>query len=109
MHPAPFIELHPRDAADLGVGEGDWLEVRSRRGMARFPVTLARHIAPKTVFVPMHWGSLWADQAEANALTHAESCPSSKQPELKACAVQLVAIAPANAAPATAALEATSR
>ena len=40
----------------------------------------------------MHWGALWADSAEANAMTHPESCPESLQPELKACAVQLVAI-----------------
>ncbi len=41
----------------------------------------------------MHWGALWALQAEANALTHPESCPVSLQPELKACAVQLVPVA----------------
>ncbi len=41
----------------------------------------------------MHWGALWADSAEANALTHPESCPDSLQPELKACAVQLVPVA----------------
>ncbi|NJP11010.1 MAG: nitrate reductase [Leptolyngbyaceae cyanobacterium RU_5_1] len=92
MHPNPFIELHPRDAEQLGVQEEDWVEVRSRRGCARFPVTLTRLIAPGTVFVPLHWGSLWANQAEANALTHPESCPDSKQPELKACAVQLIPI-----------------
>ena len=40
----------------------------------------------------MHWGSLWAEGAEANAMTHAASCPDSKQPELKACAVQLVLV-----------------
>ncbi len=40
----------------------------------------------------MHWGAVWADNAEANALTHPESCPDSLQPELKACAVELVAI-----------------
>jgi ferredoxin-nitrate reductase len=94
MHPHPFIEVHPRDAADLGVKEGDWLEVRSRRGMAHFPVQVTPNITVGTVFVPMHWGALWADQAEANALTHAAACPDSKQPELKACAVQLQAIAP---------------
>jgi ferredoxin-nitrate reductase len=47
-------------------------------------------IAPGTVFVPLHWGELWAEQSEANALTHPHSCPDSRQPELKACAVQLV-------------------
>ncbi|EKQ70215.1 anaerobic dehydrogenase, typically selenocysteine-containing [Leptolyngbyaceae cyanobacterium JSC-12] len=90
MHPSPFIEMNPRDAENIGVQANDWVEVRSRRGVARFPVTLTRFIAAGTVFVPMHWGALWADQAEANALTHPESCPDSKQPELKACAVQVI-------------------
>lgn len=94
MHPNPFLEIHPRDAAELSLAEGDWVEVRSRRGKARFPVKVTRAIAPGTVFVPMHWGALWADQAEANALTHPEACPDSLQPELKACAVQLVPIKP---------------
>ena len=69
------------------------MEVRSRRGKARFPAKVTKAIAPGTVFVPMHWGYLWADQAEANALTHPEACPDSLQPELKACAVQLVPVA----------------
>ena len=69
-----------------------FVEVRSRRGKAKFPVKVTRAIAPGTVFVPMHWGALWADNAEANALTHPESCPDSLQPELKACAVQLAPI-----------------
>ncbi|MBW4573920.1 MAG: nitrate reductase [Aphanothece sp. CMT-3BRIN-NPC111] len=92
MHPQPFIEIHPRDAVALGVKDGEWLEVRSRRGKGRFPAQVTKAIAPGTVFVPMHWGALWADNAEANAFTHSESCPDSLQPELKACAVQLVAV-----------------
>lgn len=92
MHPAPFIEIHPRDAQMLGIQDQDWVEVRSRRGYARFPATVTQAIAPGTVFVPMHWGALWADQAEANALTHPQACPESGQPELKACAVQLIPI-----------------
>lgn len=90
MHPNPFIEIHPRDAAKLGIEEESWVEVRSRRGTSRFPAKVTKAIAPGTVFVPMHWGALWADNAEANTLTHPESCPDSLQPELKACAVQLV-------------------
>ncbi len=90
MHPHPFIEIHPRDAKQLGISEGSWVEVRSRRGKSRFPAKVTKAIAPGTVFVPMHWGALWADNAEANALTHSEACPDSLQPELKACAVQLV-------------------
>ncbi len=90
MHPDPFIEIHPRDAANLGIENNEWLEVRSRRGKAKFPAKITTAISPGTVFVPMHWGALWADQAEANALTHPEACPDSLQPELKACAVQLM-------------------
>ncbi len=92
MHPNPFIEIHPRDADKLGIEDDTWVEVRSRRGMARFPAKVTKAIAPGTVFVPMHWGALWADNAEANALTHPEACPSSLQPELKACAVQLLPV-----------------
>jgi ferredoxin-nitrate reductase len=89
MHPAPFVEIHPRDAQSVGIADGEWLEVRSRRGKIRLPVVVTKNISPGTVFVPMHWGALWADDAEANLLTHSEACPDSKQPELKACAVQL--------------------
>jgi ferredoxin-nitrate reductase len=92
MHPEPFIEIHPRDAAKLEIIDSQIVEVRSRRGQAQFKAKVTKAIAPGTVFVPMHWGSLWADNAEANALTHPESCPDSLQPELKACAVQLIPI-----------------
>ena len=57
--------------------------------MAQFPAKVTTAIRPGTVFVPMHWGTLWADQAEANELTHAIACPISHEPELKACAVQI--------------------
>ncbi|MDX2212453.1 MAG: nitrate reductase [Oculatellaceae cyanobacterium bins.114] len=89
MHPTPFLEIHPRDAAKQGIVEGDLVEVRSRRGVARFPAKVTQAIAPGTVFAPMHWGSLWAEGAEINNLTHSEACPDSLEPELKACAVQV--------------------
>ena len=95
MHPYPELEIHPRDAKNLGLEETKeekWVEARSRRGKAQFRVKITKAIAPGTIFIPMHWGALWADNAEANALTHPESCPISKQPELKACAVQLIPI-----------------
>jgi ferredoxin-nitrate reductase len=93
MHPNPFIEIHPKDARSLLIQTGDMVEVKSARGRAQFPALVTEYIAPGTVFVPMHWGELWADRAEANALTHNHSCPDSKQPELKACAVSLCKLA----------------
>ncbi|CAD5924774.1 Nitrate reductase [Planktothrix tepida] len=92
MHPDPFIEIHPKDAGNLGIENGDIVEVRSRRGSCQFPAKVTAFIAPGTVFVPMHWGTLWASDAEANTLTHPHACPDSRQPELKACAVQLKSV-----------------
>jgi len=92
MYPQPLIEIHPRDAKILGIQDQDCVEVRSRRGKACFQATVTQAISPGTVFVPIHWGALWADNAEANALTHPQACPESGQPELKACAVQLVCV-----------------
>jgi len=88
-YPHPFLEIHPRDAKTLGIENDNWVEVRSRRGMCQLRAKVTKAISPGTVFVPMHWGFLWADNAEANALTHPQWCPDSLQPELKACAVQV--------------------
>jgi ferredoxin-nitrate reductase len=92
MHPEPFIEIHPRDAAKLNIENGEMIEIRSRRGTGRFPALVTLAINRGTVFVPMHWGELWAKDAEANLFTHDAACPDSLQPELKACAVQLVPV-----------------
>ncbi|MBE9102094.1 molybdopterin oxidoreductase family protein [Vacuolonema iberomarrocanum] len=94
MHPDPFLEVHPRDAKRRDIEDGDWVEVRSRRGKVRLKATVTKAIAPGTVFIPMHWGFLWRDDAEVNALTHPEACPISLEPELKACTVQLVSLTP---------------
>ncbi|WP_310487479.1 nitrate reductase [Chamaesiphon sp. VAR_69_metabat_338] len=102
MHPEPFVEIHPKDAARLQIENGEIVEIRSRRGTGRFPALVTAAIDRGTVFVPMHWGELWAKDAEANLFTHDAACPDSLQPELKACAVQLVpvkSIVPASSIP----------
>ncbi|WP_036480552.1 molybdopterin oxidoreductase family protein [Myxosarcina sp. GI1] len=92
MQPQPFIEIHPNDAEKSGIEAEATVEVRSRRGCGRFVAKITKAIAPGTVFVPMHWGALWADAAEANSMTHPEACPISLQPELKACAVNIAPV-----------------
>ena len=92
LQPQPFLEIHPKDAQFLNLEEGEMVELRSRRGMARFPAKITKAICPGTVFAPMHWGALWAENAEANVLTHPEACPISLEPELKACAVKLIPV-----------------
>jgi len=92
MHPQVFLEMNPRDAQHLKVQSGEWVEVKSQRGRVRLPLLVTQNIRQGTLFVPMHWGGLWAEDAECNALTHPERCPISLEPELKACAVAVFPI-----------------
>jgi ferredoxin-nitrate reductase len=108
MHPQPFLEMNPRDAQHLEMQSGEWVEVQSARGKVRLPILVTQNIRRGTLFVPMHWGALWADDAECNALTHPERCPISLEPELKACAVRVVPIQPASDAAEALPMKATA-
>jgi anaerobic selenocysteine-containing dehydrogenase len=87
--PGPFVEMHPADAGRLGVAEGDRVQISSRRGTVQLPARLCDGAAPGTVFVPFHWGDLFARANAANYLTISATDTLSKQPELKFCAVAL--------------------
>ncbi|AFZ46864.1 assimilatory nitrate reductase (ferredoxin) precursor [Cyanobacterium stanieri PCC 7202] len=89
MHPEPLLEIHPKDAHQYGIESGDMVAITSLRGKGIFKALVTRAIAPRTLFVPMHWGFLWGENTEANSLSHPMACPVSKQPELKACAVNI--------------------
>ncbi|WP_069791129.1 molybdopterin oxidoreductase family protein [Cyanobacterium sp. IPPAS B-1200] len=92
MHPEPLLEIHPKDAGKYGIESGDMVAITSLRGKGIFKALVTRAIAPRTLFVPMHWGFLWGENTEANSLSHPIACPVSKQPELKACAVNIVKV-----------------
>jgi assimilatory nitrate reductase catalytic subunit len=81
----PEAELHPDLARRAGVGAGDVVQLRTRRGSAVFRARIGQDIRPDTVFVPFHWGGALS----ANALTNAALDPLSKMPEFKACAVDV--------------------
>lgn len=107
LNPTPFVELHPEDAERLGIGEGDSVEIASRRGRAVLPAVLTDRVRPGCCFAPFHWNDLFGEYLSVNAVTSDAVDPISFQPEFKVCAVTLakvatpVAIAPAPvAAPA---------
>lgn len=83
--PEPKCELHPRLANKLGIVEGDWVTVESRRGTCTIKATVVSTIRPDTVFVPYHWGG----RKSANQLTISAQDPISKIPEYKVCAVRV--------------------
>jgi anaerobic selenocysteine-containing dehydrogenase len=88
--PEAFVEIAPGDAERLGIGDGDLVEIRSRRGSIRVPARLTG-VEPGVVFVPFHYGS--SDDPEqptaANELTITGWDPVSKQPHFKYAAVHL--------------------
>ncbi|MYW65548.1 molybdopterin-dependent oxidoreductase [Streptomyces sp. SID8379] len=83
--PGPFVQLHPRLAARLGVVEGDEVAVVSRRGRAVAPARVTGTIRPDTVFMPFHWPGA----GRANSLTNPALDPTSRMPEFKVCAVRV--------------------
>ncbi|MGW5636720.1 molybdopterin-dependent oxidoreductase [Streptomyces sp. NPDC003832] len=89
LNPGPFVEVHPEDARDLGVADGDRLEVASRRGRAVLPVVVTDRVSPGTCFAPFHWNDLFGEYLSINAVTSDAVDPLSFQPELKVCAVAL--------------------
>jgi predicted molibdopterin-dependent oxidoreductase YjgC len=92
---APYVEIHPQDAARIGVGEGDVVSLQSRRGVIRLPARIADSLQPGLMFAPFHWGDLWGEDQAVNYLTIAALDPKSKQPELKYCAVAAERVADA--------------
>ncbi|MBP2707428.1 molybdopterin-dependent oxidoreductase [Microbispora sp. RL4-1S] len=108
LNPGPFIEIHPGDAAGLGIAEGDLVAVSSRRGRAVLPAVLTDRVMPGNCFAPFHWNDLFGEYLSVNAVTSDAVDPISFQPELKVCAVSLARIAPepsAAVAPPTAVTE----
>ncbi|MCT4352816.1 molybdopterin oxidoreductase family protein [Streptomyces sp. Je 1-79] len=88
--PGAFVELHPRLAERIGVGEGERVAVVSRRGRAVAPARITTAIRPDTVFMPFHW----AGEGRANTLTNPALDPVSRMPEFKTCAVRVEPASP---------------
>ncbi|MCC6492516.1 MAG: molybdopterin oxidoreductase family protein [Pirellulales bacterium] len=85
QYPEPRVELHPQLAEQLGIADGDWTTVESRRGACTLRAQVVRTIRPDTVFVPYHWAGL----KSINQVTIAAQDPISKIPEYKVCAVRV--------------------
>ncbi|MFF3328184.1 molybdopterin-dependent oxidoreductase [Streptomyces sp. NPDC002888] len=93
LNPGPFVEVHPQDAAGLGIADGDSVEVASRRGRAVLPAVVTDRVLPGSCFAPFHWNDLFGEYLSVNAVTSDAVDPLSFQPELKVCAVSLTKVA----------------
>jgi assimilatory nitrate reductase catalytic subunit len=85
QYPEPRIEMHPQLAEKLGIEDGEWATVESRRGRVTLQAQVVTTIRPDTIFIPYHWPG----RKSANQLTIAAQDPISKIPEYKVCAVRV--------------------
>jgi len=85
LAPEAWVEVHPDDAAALGVTGGDWVRVSSTRGSVdRIRVRVTAIGRPGEVFIPFHW-----DERCVNRLTDDQFDPISREPNYKQCAVRI--------------------
>jgi len=95
--PEATVEVHPADAARLGVATGDWLQASSRRGSIALRAMVTARSPEGVAFIPFHFV-----EAAANVLTNDRLDPRAKIPDFKVCAIRLERIEPpADRDPAT--------
>jgi len=80
----PYVEIHPDDAKNLGIADGEIVIARSRRGKIKLPAMVTSRVDKGVVFIPFHY-----KEAAANLLTNDALDPICKIPEAKVCSVRL--------------------
>ncbi|AFM17894.1 sulfite reductase, alpha subunit (flavoprotein) [Mycolicibacterium chubuense NBB4] len=99
LNPGPSVEIHPHDAAALGISDGRSVELVTRRGRAVLPAVVTDRVRPGNTWVPFHWNDEQGEHLTINALTNDAVDPDSLQPEFKVCAVRLTPVPAAAVSP----------
>lgn len=86
--PQAFVEIHPEDAAKLGIANGDKIEVSSRRGSIEVYADVNGRCDKGVVFIPFHYS-----EAAVNRLTNTAIDPVANIPEYKVSAVRIRKVA----------------
>jgi len=76
--PEPWIEINTEKANELGISDGDIVEVESPRGSLKIKARLTRGIDPRVVSMTHGWGQAYAHGVITNLITpDEEECPVS--------------------------------
>jgi formate dehydrogenase alpha subunit len=76
--PEERLEIHPSDAERLGVGDGDGIEVASRRGRVELAADVTERVAPGELFMAFHFPEALANALTSEATDEVTSCPEYK-------------------------------
>ena len=83
-HPEDVLEIHPHDAQERGVRDGDWVRLASRAGDTTLRAVLTERVAPGVVYTTFHH-----PVTQANVITTDYSDWATNCPEYKVTAVQV--------------------
>jgi formate dehydrogenase major subunit len=81
---ADLLEIHPHDAEERGIRDGDRVGVESRAGKTVLPATLTERVQPGVVYTTFHF-----PESGANVITTDNSDWATNCPEYKVTAVQV--------------------
>ncbi len=87
-HQEDVLEIHPHDAEDRGLHDGDWARLASRVGVTTLRAKVTDRVAPGVVYTTFHH-----PETQANVVTTEYSDWATNCPEYKVTAVQ---VAPSN-------------
>jgi formate dehydrogenase major subunit len=85
-HPEDRLEMHPSDADNRGLKDGDWVTLRSRAGETTLRALITERVAPGVVYTTFHH-----PETQANVITTDYSDWATNCPEYKVTAVQVMA------------------
>ena len=83
-HEEDVLEIHPHDAEQRGVKEGDWVRIQSRAGETALHARVTERVAPGVVYTTFHH-----PLTQANVITTDFSDWATNCPEYKVTAVQV--------------------
>ncbi len=83
-HQEDRLEIHPHDAEQRGIRDGDWVKIASRTGATTLRATVTERVAPGVVYTTFHHPA-----TQANVVTTEYSDWATNCPEYKVTAVQV--------------------
>ncbi|MDO5104026.1 MAG: formate dehydrogenase subunit alpha [Lautropia sp.] len=86
-HSEDLLEIHPQDAEDRGIVQGDWVGVQSRAGDTVLRAEITDRVAPGVVYTTFHFPESGANVVTTDSSDWATNCP-----EYKVTAVQLTRV-----------------
>jgi formate dehydrogenase major subunit len=86
-HDEDRLEIHPQDADDRGIAEGDWVGIESRAGDTVLRARVTERVQPGVVYTTFHF-----PESGANVITTDNSDWATNCPEYKVTAVQAIRV-----------------